>query len=164
MNAPTLTLVSFVRVNILCFKSFLPLIIASDFGLVFNQTSYAVVTNLTLALTGAPLVKFTVYFSDSVTSSAATLSWTASLLSIGGVSNQYFTFGKQQTHPFPANFPTPLADSDSIVVSAATGPNSPSVGTYSYILQVTVVTGVLPNVEPVNNFAILNITLTGEFW
>ena len=66
---------------LLCIKSFLPLT-ASDFGLVFNQTSYAVVTNLTLALIGAPLVKFTVYFSDSVTSSAATSSWTVSLLSI----------------------------------------------------------------------------------
>ena len=163
MNAPTLTLVSFVRVNLLYFKSVLPFL-ASDFGLVFNQTSYAVVTNLTLALTGAPLVKFTVYFSDSVTSSAATLGWAASLLSIGGVSNQYFTFGEQQTHPFPASFQTPLADNDSIVVSAATGLNAPSVGTYSYILQVTVVTGVWPNVQPVNNFAVLNITLTGEFW
>ena len=141
------------------------MITASDFGLVFNQTSYTVVTNLTLALTGAPLVKFTVYFSDSVTSSAATLGWSASLLSIGsGVSNQYFTFEEQKTHPFPANFQTPLADNDSIVVSAATGPNAPTTETYSYILQVTVVTGVLPNVQPINNFAVINITLTGEFW
>ena len=130
----------------------------------FNQTSYAVVTNLTLALTGAPLVKFTVYFSDSVTSSATTSSWAVSLLSISGVSNQYFTFKEQQTHPFPTSFQTSLADSDSIVVSAATGPNAPTTGTYSYILQVTVVTGVWPNVQPVNNFAVLNITLTGEFW
>ena len=130
----------------------------------FNQTSYAVVTNLTLALTGAPLVKFTVYFSDSVTSSAATSGWTASLLSIGEVSNQYFSFEEQQTHPFPGSFQTPLADNDSIIVSAATEPNAPTTGTYSYILQVTVVTGVLPNVQPANNFAILNITLTGEFY
>ena len=129
----------------------------------FNQTSYAVVSNLTLAITGAPLVKFTVYFSDLITSSAATLGWTASLLSIGEVSNQYFTFEEQQTHPFPASFQTPLADSDSIVVSAATGPNEPSVGTYSYILQVTVVTGVLPNnVHAVTDLAVVNITLTGE--
>ena len=127
-----------------------------------NQTSYAVVTNLTLALTGTPLVKFTVYFSDSVTSLATTSSWTVSLLSISGVSNQYFTFEEQQTHPFPASFQTPLADSDSIVVSAATGSNAPTTGTYGYILQVTVVTGVLPNVQLMNNFAVLNITLTGN--
>ena len=128
-----------------------------------NQTSYAVVTNLTLALNGAPLVKFTIYFSDSVTSSATASGWTVNLLSILGVSNQYFTFEEQQTHPFPASFQTPLTDSDSIIVSAATGPNAPTAGTYSYILQVTVVTGVWPNVQPINNFAVINITPIGEF-
>ena len=162
MNASTLTLVRFVRLNLLYFKSVLPFL-ASDFGLVFNQTSYAVVTNLTLALTGAPLVKFTIYFSDSITSSAAILGWTVNLLNIGGVSNQYFTFEEQQTHPFPVSFQTPLADSDSIVVFAATGPNAPTTGIYSYILQVTVVTGVLPNnVQAVTDLAVVNITLTGE--
>ena len=136
MNASILILVSFVRVNsiVLYIINFNIDIIASDFGLVFNQTSYTIVTNLTLALTGAPLVKFTVYLSDSVTSSAASLGWTVSLLSIGGVSNQYFTFEEQQTHPFPASFQTPLADNDSIIVSAATGPNAPAAGIYSYIL------------------------------
>ena len=152
-----------MRVTVLYFRSVFNIFLASDFGLVFNQTSYTVVTNLTLALTGTPLINFTVYFSDSVTSSAATSGWTASLLSIGGVSNQYFTFEEQQTHPFPASFQTPLAESDSIVVSAATGPNAPTAGIYSYILQVTVVTGLLPNnVHAVTDLAVVNITLTGE--
>ena len=132
----------------------------------FNQTSYTVVVDHTLALTGIPLVPFTVYFSESVTSTAfgaqlgGTGSWTATLAGIGGVSTQYFHL--ELSHLFPDSFTPPLADSDTIVVAAAEGDNAPGVGNYSYQLSVTVLTQMSPFspvLLPVSNSAIVNITL-----
>ena len=126
---------------------------ASDFGIIFNQTSYTVVVDHTLTLTGIPIVPFTVYFSESVTTSALLRTWDCSLAGIGGVSTQLFDI--QQAHPFPASFEPPLVDSDAIM--AATGDNTPEPGNYCYILRVIVI------ISPVN-LAIetveVNITLT----
>ena len=130
----------------------------------FNQTSYTVVVDHTLALTGIPLVPFTVYFSESVTSTAfgaqlGTGSWTAALSGIGSTSTQYFHL--ELSHPFPVGFTPPLADNHTIVVAAAEGDNAPGVGNYSYQLSVTVLTQMSPFslVLPVSNSAIVNITL-----
>ena len=134
--------------------------IASDFGIVFNQTSYTVVVDHTLALTGIPLVPFTVYFSESVTSTVLVLSgtgsWTAALSGIGGDSTEYFHL--DLTHFFPDSFTPPLADSDAIVASEN---NAPGVGNYSYQLSVTVLTRASPfsPVLPVTKSVIVNIML-----
>ena len=119
----------------------------------FNQTRYTVVVDHTLALTGIPLVPFTVYFSESVTSTALFRSWSSSLSSIGGTSSSFFDL--QLWHQFPASFESPLVGSDAIV--AATGDNAPPPGNYRYILQVIVI------FSPVNvavETAEVNITLT----
>ena len=126
---------------------------ASDFGILFNQTSYTVVVDHTLALTGIPLVPFTVYFSESVTTSSLLRTWDCSLSAIGGVSAQLFNL--PQTHPFPDSFEPPLVGSEAI--TAATGDNAPEPGNYRYILRVIVVISLV-------NIAIetaeVNITLT----
>ena len=106
---------------------------ASDFGILFNQTSYTVVVDHTLALTGIPLVPFTVYFSESVTTSPVINSWTASLSKIAGAGSH---FGIQLLHEFPTNFQPPLADSDAIVVNTN---DPPKPGNYSYNLDVSVI-------------------------
>ena len=108
---------------------------ASDFGIVFNQTRYTVVVDHTLALTGIPLVPFTVYFSESVTTSALFKAWESSLSGIRGISTQLFNL--PQTHPFPASFEPPLVDNADI--TAATGDNAPEPGNYRYNLQVIVI-------------------------
>ena len=127
--------------------------IAADFGIVFNQTSYTVVADHTLALTGIPLVPFTLYFSESVTTLSLFRSWDTSLSGIGGLSTQLFDL--QQPHPFPTSFEPPLVGSDAI--TAATGDNAPEPGNYRYILQVVVVfTQFNVAIETVE----VNITLT----
>ena len=108
---------------------------ASDFGIVFNQTSYTVVVDHTLALTGIPIVPFTVYFSESVTSSSLLRTWDTTISGIGGVGTQLFDL--QQTHPFPASFEPPLVGSDAI--TAATGDDAPEPGNYRYHLRVIVI-------------------------
>ena len=126
----------------------------------FNQTSYTVVVDHTLALTGIPLVPFTVYFSESVTSTAfGTGFWTAALSGIGSTSTQYFHL--ELSHLFPVGFTPPLADNHTIVVAAAEGDNALGVGNYSYQLSATVLTRASPfsPVLPVSNSAIVNITL-----
>ena len=131
---------------------------ASDFGIVFNQTSYTAVVDHTLALTGIQLVPFTVYFSESVTTSSLFRSWSSSLSGIG-VSGLLFDL--QLSHPFPTSFEPPLVGSDAI--TAATGDNAPEPGNYRYILQVIVI------FSPFNiaiETAEVNITLTetpGEY-
>ena len=125
---------------------------ASDFGILFNQTSYTVVVDHTLALTGIPLVPFTVYFSESVASSST---WSSFLIGIGGVSMQLFSL--QQAHLFPAGFEYPVVDSDAI--TAATGDNAPEPGNYGYILHVSVVYGFFPIISKIKT-AKVNITLT----
>ena len=108
---------------------------ASDFGILFNQTSYTVIVDHTLALTGIPIVPFTVYFSEPVTTSSLFNTWDTSLSGIGGISTQLFNL--QSTHPFPANFEPPLVDS--VDITAATGDDAPEPGNYRYILQVIVI-------------------------
>ena len=128
----------------------------------FNQTSYTVVVDHTLALTGIPLVPFTVYFSESVTSTAfgaqlGTGSWTAALSGIGSTSTQYFHL--ELSHPFPIGFTPPLADNDTIVVAAAEGDNAPGVGNYSYELSVVVIVLVNGLPYPISETTIVNIIL-----
>ena len=106
---------------------------ASDFGILFNQTSYTVVADHTLALTGIPIVPFTVYFSESVTTSPVINSWTASLSKIAGAGSH---FDVQLLHEFPTNFQPPLADSDAIVVDTN---DPPKPGNYRYNLDVSVI-------------------------
>ena len=86
--------------------------------------TYTVVVDHTLALTGIPIVPFTVYFSESVTSTSLFRSWSSSLSGIEGISTQFFEL--QKFHPFPDIFESPLADSDAIV--AATEDNAPEPG------------------------------------
>ena len=128
---------------------------ASDFGILFNQTSYTVVVDHTLALTGIPLVPFTVYFSESITSSSMFRTWDCTLSGIGGVSTQLFNL--PQAHPFPASFEPPLAGSDTI--TAATGDDAPGPGNYRYDLRIIVVLSVVP-INLVVKTAEVNITLT----
>ena len=130
--------------------------IAADFGILFNQTSYTVVVDHTLALTGIPLVPFTVYFSESVTTSSMFRTWDSSLSGIGGVSAQLFD-PQQSTHPFPASFEPPLVGSDTI--TAATGDNAPEPGNYRYDLRIVVILSVAP-VNVAVKTAEVNITLT----
>ena len=101
----------------------------------FNQTSYTVVVDHTLALTGIPIVPFTVYFSESVTTSSLFKTWESSLSGIGGISTQLFNL--PQTNHFPASFDPPLVGS--VAITAATGDNTPEPGNYRYILQVIVI-------------------------
>ena len=128
---------------------------ASDFGILFNQTSYTVVVDHTLALTGIPLVPFTVYFSESVTSNALIGSWTSSLSGIGGVSANIFHL--ELAHFFPTSFIPPLADSNAIV--AASGDNAPAPGNYSYELSVAVIVWVNGVPYPISEATIVNIVL-----
>ena len=110
---------------------------ASDFGILFNQTRYTVVVDHTLALTGIPIVPFTVYFSESVTSTSLFNSWSASLSSIAGAGSH---FDVPLFHPFPTNFQPPLADSDAIVVNTD---NPPEPGNYRYTLQIHVIIDII---------------------
>ena len=100
------------------------------------------------------------YFSESVTSTVffGAESWTAALSGIGGESTQYFHL--ELLHLFPDSFTPPLADSDAIVVAAASGDNAPGVGNYSYQLSVTVLTQTNSFfILPVSNSVIVNIML-----
>ena len=123
---------------------------ASDFGILFNQTSYTVVVDHTLALTGIPLVPFTVYFNESVTSTALLRSWSYSLSSIEGADSH---FDVPLFHQFPDNFQSPLVDSDAIVVNPS---NSPEPGNYRYNLQAAVVISIT---DAVTHSVVVNITI-----
>ena len=120
----------------------------------FNQTSYTVVVDHTLALTGIPIVPFTVYFSEFVTTSSPFKSWSASL-SIIGAAGSHFDI-QLLLHQFPTNFQPPLADSDAIVVKMD---NPPEPGNYRYNLQVYVITQIIPQMVA-HNLVEVNITIT----
>ena len=124
---------------------------ATDFGILFNQTSYTVVVDRTLALTGIPIVSFTVYFSESVTTSSLFNSWTSALASIKGA-GQHFDI--PLTHIFPGTFQPPLTDSDAIVVNPS---DPPETGNYSYYLQVHVV---ISHINVLSNSVVVNIEIT----
>ena len=126
---------------------------ASDFGIVLNQTSYTVVIDRTLALTGIPIVPFTVYFSESVTTASPFKSWSTSLSTIGEAGSH---FDVQLLHQFPTNFQPPLADSDAIVVNMN---NPPEPGNYRYNLQVTVIVSITPPTVTQTSVEV-NITIT----
>ena len=126
---------------------------AADFGILFNQTSYTVVVDRTLALTGIPVVPFTVYISESVTTASPFKTWTASLSSIGGVRSH---FDVPLLHSFPTNSQPILADSDAIVVNMD---DPPEPGNYMYNLQVVVITQIIPQTV-VQNSVEVNITIT----
>ena len=112
-----------------------------DFTIILNQTTYTVAVDHSLALTGIPLVRFTVFISGTITSTSITNAWTPFLSSTAGSPTNYFT-GNAVDHPFPASFTPPLVDSDTIMVAAATGQNAPLPGNYSYNLLVSIVASV----------------------
>ena len=116
----------------------------------FNQTSYTVVVDRDVALTGIPLVPFTVYFSEPLTSSSLLSSWSSSLSSIEGAHSH---FDVPLSHTFPNNFQPPLADSDAIVVNPS---DPPEPGSYIYNLQVAVV---ISFTEVVTQSVVVNITI-----
>ena len=126
---------------------------ASDFGILFNQTSYTAVVDRTLALTGIPIVPFTVYFSESVTTSSPFKSWGASLSSNAGAGSH---FDVPLLHQFPTNFQPPLADSDAIVVRMD---DPPEPGNYRYNLQVYVIVSFTPPTVAQTSVEV-NITIT----
>ena len=118
----------------------------------FNQTSYSVAVDRTLALTGIPVVPYTVYFSESVTTSSPFKTWSASLSSIAGAGSH---FDVPLLHSFPTNFQPPLVDSNAIVVNMD---DPPEPGNYRYKLQVHVIISIIPQsvaFESVN----VNITI-----
>lgn len=90
--------------------------------------------NYTAALSGNPLVPFTVFISEAVTS--ATLSahqyWLSVLYSDGSVTYAPYGFQAGPNHPFPANFQSPLIGQDSIVVLPG---HLPILGTQNFQLQ-----------------------------
>ena len=106
-----------------------------DFTILLNQTIYTATVDHSLALTGIPLVRFTVFISEAVTGASLINAWTTSLSSSGGSPTTFFT-GNAVTHPFPPSFTPPLADSDTITVAAGT---EPPPGNYSYDLQVSTI-------------------------
>ena len=123
---------------------------ASDFGILFNQTSYTVVVDRDIAHTGIPLVSFTVYFSEPLTSSSLLSSWSSSLSSIEAAHSH---FDVPLSHIFPNNSQPPLADSDAIVVNPS---DPPEPGSYIYNLQVAVV---ISFTEVVTQSVVVNITI-----
>ena len=119
----------------------------------FNQTSYTVAVDRTLALTGIPIVPFTVYFSESVTTSSPFKSWTASLSSFTGAGSH---FNVELLHSFPTNFQPPLADTDAIVVNMD---DPPEPGNYMYRLEVSVIIDLISQSVALNSVEV-NITIT----
>ena len=113
-NCKILMLYTVSRVIIILFFSAVPL----NFTVLFNQSSYAVSLNYTAALSGIPIVPFTVFISEAVTSAALSAHqyWLSVLYSDGSVIYAPFGFQAGPTHPFPANFPSPLVGKDTIFV------------------------------------------------
>ena len=103
-----------------------------DFTILLNQTSYTATVDHSLALTGIPLVRFTVFISEAVTGASLINGWISTLSSIGGSPTNIFT-PSAIYHPFPPSFTPPLADSVTIAVAAG---SEPLPGNYSYNLQV----------------------------
>ena len=112
----------------------------ADFTIIFNQTSYTVAVDHSLALTGIPLVRYTVFISEAVTSTSITNGWTSFLSSTAGSPTNLFT-GNAVEHPFPANVTSPLVDSDTIAVATCIAPPPPP-GIYSYELLVSTIANV----------------------
>ena len=106
-----------------------------DFTILLNQTTYTAKVDHSLALTGIPLVRYTVFISEAITSASPINAWTSTLSSIGGSPTNFFT-PSALNHPFPPSFTPPLADSDTIAVAAG---SEPPPGNYSYNLQVATV-------------------------
>ena len=60
-----------------------------DFTILLNQTSYTVAVDHSLALTGIPLVRYTVFISEAVTSTSVINAWASTLSSTGGSPNNF---------------------------------------------------------------------------
>ena len=129
-----------------------------DFTIVLNQTTYTIAEGHSLALTGIPLVQFTVFISEIITSTSLTLSWSSTLSSTSGSPTSFFT-GTAVEHPFPASFTPPLVDSNTIMVAAGTGPNAPPPGNYTYDLLVTAIAYVGGIVQVVSDISEVTIQL-----
>ena len=81
------------------------LIVTADFTILLNQTTYNIAVDHSLALTGIPLVRFTVFISEAVTSESLTNGWTSTISSTIGLPTNFFTFmGNTVQHSFPASF------------------------------------------------------------
>ena len=108
-----------------------------NFTVLFNQSSYAVSVNYTAALSGIPIVSFTVFISDAVISAALSAHqyWLSVLYSDGSVTYAPYGFQAGPTHPFPANFQSTLIAEDSIFVLPG---HSPVLGTQNFQLQAIV--------------------------
>ena len=92
------------------------ILIVIDFTILLNQTTYSIAVVHSLALTGIPLVRFTVFISEPVTSTSLTNAWTSTLSSIGGsISPSNFFTGNALQHPFSASFTPPLVEGDTIL-------------------------------------------------
>ena len=108
-----------------------------DFTILLNQTTYTIAVDHSLALTGIPLVRFTVFISEAVTSTSLIGGW---ISSIAGSPTNIFTRNVVQ-HSFPANVTPPLIYSDNIAVATCAAPPPPP-GIYTYELLVITVASV----------------------